>query len=111
MVTARGCSAISGEGCGSSLRGGAALRNILEAARAHVESLRSRWSACVESVKAAGQPNNSFNPTARSLPLIKLCWLRVGLSLAAGGALIRALDAANSIRLETLVYRFRKAKR
>ena len=36
-VTARGCSSISGEGCGSSLRGGAALRNILEAARAHVE--------------------------------------------------------------------------
>ena len=30
VVTARGCSAISGEGCGSALRGGAALRNILE---------------------------------------------------------------------------------
>ena len=33
-VTARGCSAVSGEGCGSRLRGRAALRNILEAARA-----------------------------------------------------------------------------
>ena len=31
MVTARGCSSISGEECGSPLRGGAALRNILEA--------------------------------------------------------------------------------
>ena len=33
MVTARGCSSVSGEGCCSWLRGRAALRNILEAAR------------------------------------------------------------------------------
>ena len=31
MVAARGYSAIGGEGCGSPLRGRAALRNILEA--------------------------------------------------------------------------------
>ena len=37
MVAARGCSAISGEGCGSPLCGGAALRDILEAGVAQVE--------------------------------------------------------------------------
>ena len=53
-VAARGCSAISGEGCCSPLRGGAALRNILERGETHVESFLSRWSASVEWVKAEG---------------------------------------------------------
>ena len=54
MVTARGCSAVSGEGCGSPLRGRAALRNILEGGERHVESFRSRWSACVARLQAEG---------------------------------------------------------
>ena len=53
-VMARGCSDVSGEGCGSWLHGGAALRNILKGGVTIGEWLRLRWSACVESVKAEG---------------------------------------------------------
>ena len=93
VVAARGCSSISGEGCGSWLRGGAALRNILEAARAHVEWLRSTVVSVRCVVQASRQPNNSFNPTARSVPLINLVSCDASCVVAAGGALIRALDA------------------
>ena len=54
VVTARGGSAISGEGCCSWLRGGAALRDILEVGGAQVEWLRSRWTACGAWYKRAG---------------------------------------------------------
>jgi hypothetical protein len=36
-------------------------------------------------------PNNSFNPTALSLPFINLVWLRFGYMIMSGGGLIRAL--------------------
>ena len=35
--------------------------------------------------------NNSFNPTALSLSLINLEWLRLGFVVSSGGGLIRAL--------------------
>ena len=54
MVTARGCSAVSGEGCGSPLRDRAALRNILERGVAQVEWLRLGWSASIELSKSEG---------------------------------------------------------
>ena len=54
MVTARGCSYVSGEECCGWLRGRAALRNILKGGERHVESFQSRWSTCGARFRAEG---------------------------------------------------------
>jgi hypothetical protein len=49
---------------------------------------------------AKAQPNNSFNPTALSLPLINLDWCGAGCVVASGGGLIQALDSCCMLRLK-----------
>ena len=42
---------------------------------------------------SSGLPNNSFNPTALSLPFFMMVmWLRLVCAVSSGGGLIRALD-------------------
>ena len=67
VVAARGCSSVGGEGCGSWLHGGAALRSILGGGETHVESFQSRWSARVAQLQAEGNrtTHSSGAATAR----------------------------------------------
>jgi len=50
-------------------------------------------------------PNNSFNPTARNVPLINLASCDAGCVVAAGGGLIRALDTLREAEGPGLVQR------
>jgi hypothetical protein len=50
-------------------------------------------------------PNNSFNPTALSLPFINVYWLRLAGMLSSGGGLIRAFGGFAVFRTFTIFMR------